>query len=578
VIDVHPCVRAVAWVGRARAHGTVGAVGVSSYDRVVPPAELGVLSAVSTAATRPVVLLAEKLAPSAVALLGDNVEIRHVDGTDRPALLAAIADADALLVRSATKVDAEALAASSRLKVVARAGVGLDNVDVPAATARGVMVVNAPTSNIVSAAEHAIALLLSAARHIPAADASLRQGQWKRTSYTGVELNGKTVGIVGLGKIGQLVAQRLAAFGVTLIAYDPYIAPARAAQLGIELLGLEDLLRSADAISIHLPKTPETLGLIGKDQLALTKPGVLIVNAARGGLVDEDALAEAVRSGHVGGAGIDVFVSEPATSSPLFELEQIVVTPHLGASTEEAQDRAGTDVARSVQLALAGEFVPDAVNVQVGGVVGEEVAPWLPLVQKLGTVLYGLAGRLPSSVTVDVAGELSADDVSVLPLAALRGLFAHVVEDQVTFVNVPVLAQTRGITVELTTAPESENFRSVVQLRAAMPDGAAITVSGTLSGRAGVHKLVEVNGRHFDLRAEGDVLLLEYADRPGVMGRVGSLLGEAAVNIEAAQISQTTDGADAIMLLRVDRPIDPGVLEPIGASVGATTTRLISFE
>jgi D-3-phosphoglycerate dehydrogenase / 2-oxoglutarate reductase len=533
---------------------------------------------VSTAATRPVVLLAENLAPSAVALLGDDVEIRHVDGTDRPALLAAVADADALLVRSATRVDAEVLAASTRLKVVARAGVGLDNVDVPAATQRGVMVVNAPTSNIVSAAEHAVALLLATARHIPAADASLRQGQWKRSSFTGVEVGGKTVGIVGLGKIGQLVAQRLAAFGVTLVAYDPYIAPARAAQLGIELLSLEELLGRADIISIHLPKTPETLGLIGKDQLALTKPGVIVVNAARGGLVDEHALAEAVRSGHVGGAGVDVYVSEPTTSSPLFELERVVVTPHLGASTDEAQDRAGTDVVRSVQLALAGEFVPDAVNVQVGGVVGEEVRPWLPLVQKLGAVLYALAGRLPSSVAVDVAGELASEDVSVLSLAALRGLFAHVVEDQVTFVNVPSLAQTRGVTVELATAPESENFRSVVQLRAAMPDGTAVTVSGTLTGRAQVHKLVEVNGRHFDLRAEGDMVLLEYADRPGVMGRVGSLLGEAAVNIEAAQISQTTDGTDAIMLLRVDRPVDPAVLEPIGASVGATTTRLISFE
>jgi D-3-phosphoglycerate dehydrogenase / 2-oxoglutarate reductase len=530
------------------------------------------------AATRPVVLLAEKLAPSAVALLGDDVEIRHVDGTDRPALLAAIPDADALLVRSATKVDAEALAASARLKVVARAGVGLDNVDVPAATARGVMVVNAPTSNIVSAAEHAVALLLAAARHIAAADASLRQGQWKRSSFTGVELNGKTVGIVGLGKIGQLVAQRLAAFGVALIAYDPYVAPALAAQLGIELTDLDDLLRRSDAISIHLPKTPETLGLIGKDQLALTKKGVLIVNAARGGLVDEDALAEAVRSGHVGGAGIDVYVTEPTTSSPLFELPQVVVTPHLGASTDEAQDRAGTDVAKSVQLALAGEFVPDAVNVQVGGIVGEEVRPWLPLVQKLGTVLYAVAGRLPTTVTVDVAGELAAEEVSVLQLAALRGLFTKVVEDQVTFVNTPALAAERGVDVELTTAPESENHRSVVQLRAAMPDGESITVAGTLTGRAQLEKLVEVNGRHFDLRAEGEVLLLEYADRPGVMGRVGTLLGEAAVNIEAAQISQTTDGTDAIMLLRLDRPVDPGVLEPIGASVGAKTTRLISFD
>jgi D-3-phosphoglycerate dehydrogenase len=530
------------------------------------------------AATRPVVLLAEKLAPSAVALLGDDVEIRHVDGTDRPALLAALADADALLVRSATKVDAEALAAAARLKVVARAGVGLDNVDVPAATARGVMVVNAPTSNIVSAAEHAVALLLATARHIAAADASLRQGQWKRSSFTGVELNGKTVGIVGLGKIGQLVAKRLEAFGVHVIAYDPYVAPARAAQLGIELTDLEDLLRRADVISIHLPKTAETLGLIGKDQLALTKKGVLIVNAARGGLVDEDALAEAVRSGHVGGAGIDVYVTEPTTSSPLFELPQVVVTPHLGASTDEAQDRAGTDVAKSVQLALAGEFVPDAVNVQAGGVVGEEVRPWLPLVQKLGTVLYALAGRLPTTVTVDVAGELASEDVSVLQLAALRGVFTNVVEDQVTFVNTPALAAERGVDVELTTAPESENHRSVVQLRAAMPDGESITVSGTLTGRAQVEKVVEVNGRHFDLRAEGEVLLLEYSDRPGVMGRVGTLLGEAAVNIEAAQISQTTDGTDAIMLLRVDRPVDPGVLEPIGASVGAKTTRLISFD
>jgi D-3-phosphoglycerate dehydrogenase len=533
---------------------------------------------VSTAARRPVVLLAEKLAPSVVDLLSDSCEIRHVDGTDRSALLDAVADADALLVRSATKVDAEVLAAATRLKVVARAGVGLDNVDVPPATARGVMVVNAPTSNIVSAAEHAVALLLATLRNVPAADASLRAGEWKRTAYTGVELNGKTVGVVGLGKIGQLVAQRLAAFGTKLIAYDPYVAPARAAQLGIELLALDELLERADVISIHLPKTSETLGLIGKDQLAKTKPGVVIVNAARGGLVDEDALAEAVRSRHVGGAGVDVFVAEPTTASPLFELPGVVVTPHLGASTREAQDRAGTDVAHSVLLALAGEFVPDAVNVQITGVVGEEVRPYLPLAQKLGTLLYALAGRVPSSVNVEVSGELAAEDVSVLPLAALRGVFNDVVEDQVTFVNVPSLAEERGVNIEVSKVSESDNYRSVVRLRAAMPDGEQVTVSGTLTGRALVEKLVEVNGRHFDLRAEGDVLLLEYTDRPGVMGRVGTLLGEAGVNIEAAQISQTTDGADAIMLLRVDRPVDNTVLSPVGAAIGARTVSQVSFD
>jgi D-3-phosphoglycerate dehydrogenase len=532
---------------------------------------------VSTAARRPVVLLAEKLAQSVIDELSETCDIQHVDGTDRVALLRAVTDVDALIVRSATKVNAEVFAAAHQLKIVARAGVGLDNVEVAPATARGVMVVNAPTSNIVSAAEHAIALLLSALRNVPAADASLRAGEWKRSSYTGVELNGKTVGVVGLGKIGQLVAQRLLAFGTKIVAFDPYVAPARAAQLGIEMLTLDELLQTADVISIHLPKTPETLGLIGKDQLARTKKGVVIVNAARGGLVDEDALAEAVRSGQVGGAGIDVYVTEPTTASPLFELPNIVVTPHLGASTAEAQDRAGTDVARSVLLALAGEFVPDAVNVQVGGIVGEEVRPFLPLTQKLGTLLYALTNRVPASVTVEVLGELSTEDVSVLPLAALRGVFNDVVEDQVTFVNVPSLAEDRGVAYEVRTAPESDDYRSVVRLRAAMPEGETVTVSGALTGRAEVEKLVEVNGRHFDLRAEGDVVLLEYADRPGVMGRVGTLLGEAGVNIEAAQISQTTDGADAIMLLRVDRPVDNTVLSPVGAAIGARTISQVSF-
>ncbi len=522
-------------------------------------------------------LIAEKLAPSVLEVFGAEFDVLHIDGTDREALFEALASAEALLVRSATRVDAEALGHAPKLKVVARAGVGLDNVDVPAATERGVMVVNAPTSNIVSAAEHAVALLLAVARHIPAADASLRGGQWKRSSFGGVELSGKTIGVVGLGKIGQLVAQRLAAFGSELIAYDPYVSPARAAQLGIELVDLDELLSRADAVSIHLPKTSETLGLIGADQLAKTKPGVLIVNAARGGLVDEQALADAVRSGQVGGAGIDVFATEPCTASPLFELPQVVVTPHLGASTAEAQDRAGTDVARSVLLALRGEFVPDAVNVINGGVVGEEVRPWLPLTQKLGTVLATLAGRPPDSVTVDVRGELAAEDVSVLQLAALRGIFTGVVADQVTFVNAPRLAQERGVAVAVTAAPESPSHRSVVSVRGAFAEGTVYSVSGTLSGPALVEKLVEVNGRHFDLRAQGVAILMAYPDRPGVMGTVGTLLGQAGINIEAAQISQTLAGRDAIMMLRVDQQVPEPVLGAIGASVGASNVRSVTF-
>ncbi|CRK58880.1 D-3-phosphoglycerate dehydrogenase [Alloactinosynnema sp. L-07] len=530
-----------------------------------------------TISSRPVVLIAEKLAPSVLDVFGDEIEVRHVDGTDRPALLAAVADADALLVRSATQVDAEVLKASDKLKVVARAGVGLDNVEVPAATDRGVLVVNAPTSNIVSAAEHAVALLLAVARQVPDAHATLQQGEWKRSKFSGVELNGKVVGVVGLGKIGQLFAQRLAAFGTTLIAYDPYASPARAAQLGIELTTLDDLLSRADVISVHLPKTPETKGLLNAAALARTKKGVIIINAARGGLIDEQALADAVTSGQVGGAGVDVFSTEPTTESPLFGVPGIVVTPHLGASTSEAQDRAGTDVARSVLLALRGEFVPDAVNVAAGGVVGEEVRPYLPLTQKLGTVLSALSPKAPSSVSVVVRGELSTEDVSILPLAALRGVFSAIVEDQVTFVNAPRLAEDLGVTIDLAKESESQNHRSLVTLRAVYPDGTAHTVSGTLSGLAQVEKLVEVNGRHFDLRAEGDVVFLEYSDRPGVMGTVGTLLGEVGINIEAAQISQTTDGADAVMLLRVGRSVDPSVLESIGKAIGAKIVRSIDF-
>jgi D-3-phosphoglycerate dehydrogenase len=524
----------------------------------------------------PVVLIADKLAESTVAALGDQVEVRWVDGPDRPKLLAAVVDADALLVRSATTVDAEVIAAAPKLKIVARAGVGLDNVDVDAATARGVLVVNAPTSNIHSAAEHALALLLAAARQVPAADASLRAHTWKRSSFSGTEIFGKTVGVVGLGRIGQLVAQRLAAFGTHIVAYDPYVSSARAAQLGIELLDLDELLARADFISVHLPKTKETAGLINKEALAKTKPGVIIVNAARGGLVDEEALAEAVASGHVRGAGIDVFTSEPTTDSPLFDLPQVVVTPHLGASTAEAQDRAGTDVAESVKLALAGEFVPDAVNVG-GGVVGEEVAPWLDLVRKLGVLIGALSAALPVSLSVQVRGELASEDVEVLRLSALRGLFSAVIEDQVTFVNAPALAAERGVAAEISTATESPNHRSVVDVRAVYADGSAINVAGTLSGPQLVEKVVQINGRNFDLRAEGVNLIINYVDQPGALGKIGTLLGAAGVSIQAAQLSQDAGGDGATIMLRLDRQVPSDVLAAIGTDVDAVTLEVVDL-
>ncbi|SFO37762.1 D-3-phosphoglycerate dehydrogenase [Geodermatophilus obscurus] len=521
----------------------------------------------------PVVLIAEELAPSVLEVLGGDVEVRHVDGADRSALLPALADAAAVMIRSATRIDAEALAAAPNLKVVARAGIGLDNVDVAAATERGVMVVNAPTSNIVSAAEHAVALLLAAARQIPAADASLREGAWKRSRFMGVEVTDKVVGVVGLGRIGQLVAQRLAAFGTTLIAYDPYIQPGRAAQLGVRMVSLEELLREADFITVHLPKTPETLGLIGAEELATTKRGVIVVNAARGGLVDEAALADALRSGQVGAAGIDVYATEPTTDSPLFALPNTVVTPHLGASTTEAQDKAGTAVAHSVRLALQGEFVPDAVNVQAGGVVAEEVRPGLPLAEKLGTVFTAVAGGLAQSVVVEVRGKLAEFDDSVLQLAVLKGVFSDVVEEQVTYVNAPLLAEQRGLDVTLTSDVESPDYRNLVRVHGVMADGREVAVAGTLFGKNQVPKLVEVDGFDMDLDLSGHLLFFVYQDRPGVVGAVGAALGEAGINIAGAQVSRTTRGGEALMAVTVDSPVGADLLADIAERIGAREAR-----
>ncbi|HUH54006.1 MAG TPA: NAD(P)-dependent oxidoreductase, partial [Microbacteriaceae bacterium] len=328
--------------------------------------------------TQPVVLLAEELSPATIEALGPDFNIKAVDGTDRDALREALKTAEAILIRSATQMDEEAVSWGKKLKVIARAGVGLDNVDVPAATQAGVMVVNAPTSNIISAAELTVAHILGLARHLQLAHQSLSAGEWKRSSFTGTELYEKTIGIIGLGRIGALVAERLRGFGVSIIAYDPYITAARAGQLGAELVSLEELVEKSDFVTIHMPRTPETLGMIGQEQLKAMKPTAYVVNVARGGLIDEQALAVAIENKEIAGAALDVFTQEPPTDTSLTGLTNVHVTPHLGASTAEAQEKAGIAVAKSVQLALSGELVPDAVNV-AGGVIAKDVRPGLPL-------------------------------------------------------------------------------------------------------------------------------------------------------------------------------------------------------
>jgi D-3-phosphoglycerate dehydrogenase / 2-oxoglutarate reductase len=526
--------------------------------------------------SKPVVLIAEELSPATVEALGPDFEVRYCDGADRSTLLPAIAGADALLVRSATQVDAEAIAAGRRLKVVARAGVGLDNVDVDAATQAGVMVVNAPLSNITSAAELTVGLILVSARNISAAHAGLRRGTWARSRYSGMELAGKTLGVIGLGRVGVLVAQRLSAFDMTVIAYDPFVQAGRAAQMGVRLVALDELLRESDVITVHLPKTAETLGLIGEEALRLVKPGVRIVNAARGGIVDEQALLAALAEGRIAGAALDVFSHEPCTDSPLLALDTVVATPHLGASTAEAQEKAGVSVARSVRLALAGELVPDAVNVR-GGQIAEDVRPGLPLAEKLGRIFTALAGGIAQQVDVEVRGEIVVHDVKVLELAALKGMFTDAVEDQVSYVNAPLLAKERGLEVRLTTDQDSPDHRNLVTVRGTLADGQQVSVSGTLAGPRHVEKLVAVDGFDIDLAITEHMAFLTYDDRPGVVGAIGKVLGDADVNIAGMQVSRASRGGHALVALTVDQSVPSDVLDTIVDVIGAQAGRAVDL-
>ena len=525
---------------------------------------------------KPIVLIAEELSPATVSALGPDFEIKNIDGTDRKALLSALATADAILVRSATQVDAEAIAAAKQLKVIARAGVGLDNVDIKAATAAGVMVVNAPTSNIISAAELAIGHLLSLARHIPDANASLKQDKWERNKFTGVELYDKTIGIVGLGRIGSLVAQRLSGFGARLIGYDPYISPAKAEQMGVSLASLDEVMEQSDFITIHIPKTAETTGLIGVAQFAKAKKELRIVNCSRGGIIDEDALLEALKTNRIAGAGLDVFNHEPPKGSPLLSLPNILVTPHLGASTEEAQEKAGISVAKSVRLALAGDLVPDAVNV-AGGQIDESVRPGISMAEKLGQLVFGMADASLVSIEVEVRGEIVVHDVSVLKLAALKGVFQNAVTEQVSYVNAPLLAEQRGVDVKLTTDLVSEEYRNMTTIRAVLSDGSVISASGTVIGPKRHEKIIGINGYDVELAFAENLVLMVYADRPGIVAVYGKAFADAKVNIAAMQIARQQKGGKALSVITVDSPIDQKVLDKLKGDIEAEVMKAITI-
>jgi len=517
------------------------------------------------------ILVTEELAPSGVAALtklGHDVDVRL--GLDPPALLEAVAGARALIIRSATQVTAEVLDAARDLVVVGRAGIGLDNVDVAAATTRGVMVVNAPQSNILSAAEHTMALLLAQARNVPQAHNALVHGKWERSRWEGVELHGKTLGVIGLGRIGALVAQRASAFGMRLIAYDPYISADRARQLGIELLTLDELVAQADFVTLHVAKSKETVGLIGRELLARARPGLRIINVSRGGIVDEEALADAIRSGQVAGAALDVFAVEPTTSSPLFELPSVVVTPHLGASTREAQDKAGATIAEQVALALAGEFVPFAVNIDASE-ASEMVRPFVALAEHLGWLFAALSAELPAMLEVEYQGGLADYDTRILTLSLLKGLLSAAVHDPVSFVNAPQLAAERGLTWRETKSPTSPDYVNLVTVR-----GGGHSVAGTIAGARSGPRIVMVDNHTVDLPPARNLLIIRNDDRPGMIGAVGTLLGAAGLNIVNMALGQSPEGTTALMALSTAEEVPAEVLASLRGLPGILAAASVS--
>jgi len=517
------------------------------------------------------VLVTEKIAEAGLDRLraqGHEVDVALAPTPDE--LLGLIKGAHALIIRSSTTVTAEVLEAGEDLMVVGRAGVGLDNVDLDTATKRGVMVVNAPQSNVLSAAEHTVALLLALARNIPQAHAALVEGRWERSKWEGIELSDKVLGVIGLGRIGKLVAQRASAFGMRLVAYDPFLSPDRAKQLNVELMDLDELITIADFITLHVAKTPETIGLVGKELLAKAKPGLRVINVARGGIVDEAALAEAIESGHIGGAAIDVWTTEPTTESPLFGLDSVVVTPHLGASTREAQDKAGDTIAEQVGLALAGDFVPFAVNVSAGE-ASETVRPFLGLAERLGELFAGINEGVTPVLEVEYQGKLAESDTRILTLSVLKGLFAGSTDEPVSYVNAPQIAEERGVDVRETSTSAAKDFVNLITLR-----GGGHSIAGTLGGVDAQPRIVGVDDHTVEIPPADHMLIVRNDDRPGMIGLVGQTLGAAGVNIADMHLGRTAEGSAAMMVLATSDAVAPEVVEQLRSSPGIETVHAVN--
>ncbi len=510
------------------------------------------------------VLVKEKIAEAGVDSLREHFDVEV--GTDWPEgeLEARICEFDAIVIRSATKLTAELIGKADRMRAIGRAGTGVDNVDIPAATARGIVVANAPESNSVAAAEHTLALALALFRNVPQAHASLAAGEWARSRFGGNELYGKTLGVIGFGRIGQLVARRALAFDMEVVAFDKFVSPERFRELGVEGVETSDeLYERSDLITIHLPKTPETINWIDASALAKMKQGVRIVNCARGELIDLDALEQALDSGHIGGAALDVFPSEPMTDHPLFGRDDVVVTPHLGASTAEAQDRAGTDTAEQVVAALTGGVVTNAVNIPaVRPETMEALAPFVPLCEKLGRLASGLASGTIERVTVEIRGRLADHDTRLLGISTLVGILSGHTEEAVNLVNAPSMAEARGIVLVETTDSSSEDFTELITVRVESA-GETVEVAGTGVGPRNDPYLVRVWGQGFYLPFAEHLAIFRYSDKPGMIGLVGNAFGEHGANIVSAAVGAQDASSEAVMALTTDAAVPASVIEAI---------------
>ena len=522
------------------------------------------------------ILAADGISPKGIELLEKEFEVVVKDKLPADELLEIIPEFDALMVRSASKVTAEVIEKAKNLKIIGRAGVGVDNIDVPAATAKGILVINSPGGNTIAATEHTMAMMLSMSRHIPIANETLQKGEWNRKKYVGVELKGKTLGVIGMGRIGSGVAKRALAFRMKVIAYDPYINEERAKDLGVVVGTLEDVVTKSDFITVHMPLTPDTKNMLNMEQMKKMKKGVRLVNCARGGIINEEDLAQAVKDGIVAGAAIDVFTSEPIPADhPLLGIPGIVLTPHLGASTEEAQIGVSIDVAEGIQAALKGEPVASAVNMApVSQEVMQVISPYLTLAERLGCTVRSLAEGAIQSVEVVYNGEITEVNTKLLTTAVIKGMLNSIMEKEVNYVNAPGIAKERNIKVTEIKEKEAEDFANLITVRVRAA-GKEASVQGTLFGTEG--RIVRINRFRVDVDPHARILICPHINRPGVIGVVGSLMGKEGINISGMQVGKTEVEGTSLMVLTIDNDISADVIARVKALDEIFDAKLVNF-